>query len=378
MNDQQSFDHRQKPEPSLREVILLMLMVSIVFVAVVATLDDYTTRAAQAGDNRVYAELSALIRHWDWRQVKITPQFWGLSYAAALLSAISPVGDLTAIIVISIVSSFVTLALAFRLWGGWVAAFFAVISWDWMQRSLLGGAEPLFMACLLGAFLAVRKERWLTAALLASLATTVRPLGLFALIALAVELARRRKISTLGLAVAVGLIVGALYVLPFLHAYGNPLVNVQAYRSEAWAGQSPISWPLVTLVKGLVSNAGEPLANVLKIAVWVLFTFAGILAMFRSMGFRRFAREHAMEAVFAAIYLLFLFSYNSPRWVWAEFPRFVIPVVPFLLIALNDWLPKHRALLWSAGTVSALLAAASAINARHAWQEFVKLIGNAW
>lgn len=378
MNDEQNFDQRLKSEPNLREVFLLMLMVSIVFVAVVATLDDYTTRAAQAGDNRVYAELAALIRHWDWSQVKITPQFWGLSYAAAALVAITSVSDVTAIVVISIGASFATLALAFRLWGGWVAAFFAIISWDWMQRSLLGGAEPLFMACLLGAFLAARKERWLTSALLASLATTVRPLGLFALIALAVELARRRKFSTLGFATAIGLAIGALYVLPFLYAYGNPLINVQAYRSEAWAGQSPIGWPLVTLFKGLASNASEPLANTLKIAVWVLFTFAGVLAMFRSTGFRRFAREHAMETIFAAIYLLFLFSYNSPRWVWAEFPRFVIPVIPFLLLALNDWLPKHRAVLWSAGAVSALLAAASAINARHAWQEFVRLIGNAW
>ncbi len=378
MNDESSFDQRLKPEPTLREVFLLMLMISLVFIAVVATLDDYGSRATQAGDNRVYAELSSLIRHWDWRQVKITPQFWGLSYAAAALAAITSVGDVTAIVIISIASSFVTLALAFRLWGGWVAAFFAVISWDWMQRSLLGGAEPLFMAGLLGAFVAVRKERWLTSALLASLATTVRPLGLFALIALAVELARRRKFSTLGFAVAIGLIVGGLYALPFFYAYGNPLVNVQAYRSEAWAGQSPISWPLLSLLKGLASNANEPLANMLKIAAWVLFTLVGVVAMICSTSFRRFAREYAMEAVFAAIYLLFLFSYNSPRWAWAEFPRFVIPVVPLLLVALNDWLPKRRALLWSAGAISALLAAASAINARHALREFGRLIGKAW
>lgn len=362
-------------EPSLPEVLLLALTVSIIFVAVVMTLDDYGKRIAQAGDNPVYAEISSLIRHRDWSRVKVTPQFWGLSYLVAPVAAITSVSDTTAIVLISVLASLMTIALAHRLWGGWIAAFFAIISWDWMQRSLLGGAEPLFMVCLLGAFLAARSERWLTAALLASLATTVRPLGLLALVALAVVLVWRRKFRALIVAVAVGLLVGGLYVLPFALAFGNPLVNVQAYRSEAWAGQSPVSWPLVSVLRGLTHSAGEPLPNLIKIGAWVALTLAGVAAMIGAARFRQFAREHQLEALFAAFYLAFLFSYNSPRWTWAEFPRFVIPVVPFILIALERWLPKHRVLLWSAGAVSALLAAASAINARHAWQELERLMG---
>ncbi|MDQ3011398.1 MAG: hypothetical protein M3X11_11925 [Acidobacteriota bacterium] len=374
--------HQQKPEtnatacePSLREVLLLALMVSIIFVAVVVTLDNYGTRAAQAGDNRVYAALSSVIRERNLSAAPVTPQFWGLPYLAALVAVSVSVGDTTAIVLISVVASFVSIALAHRLWGGWVAAFFAIISWDWIQRSLLGGAEPLFVACLFGAFLAARSKRWLTAALLASLSTTVRPLGLLALMALAIALAWRREFRTLALAAAVGLLIGVCYVLPLALAFGNPLANVQAYRVGDWAGQSPISWPLVSVVRGLVSNSSEPLANMLKIGAWVAFTLAGVVAMIGTERFRQFTREHRMEAVFAALYLLFLFSYNSPRWNWAEFPRFVVPVVPFLLIALSNWLPKHRAVLWGAGALSALLAAASAINVRHAWQQLGRLFG---
>jgi len=365
-------------EPSLRQVMLLALMVSIIFVTVVATLDDYGARIARAGDTSVYAELSAIIRQRDLSRVTVTPQFWGLPYLAALVAAATSVSETTAIVLISIAASFVSLALAHRLWGGWVAAFFAIISWDWIQRSLLGGAEPLFVACLFGAFLAARSERWLTAALLASLATTVRPLGLLALVALAAALVWRREFRTLALAVAAGLIVGGCYVLPFALALGNPLVNVQAYRSEAWAGQSPISWPLVSLLRGLAGNAGEPLVNMIKIGAWATLTLGGAVAMICTARFRQFARAHRLEAVFAALYLLFLFSYNSPRWAWAEFPRFVIPVVPFILVALSNWLPKHRVVLWGAGALSALLAAASAINVRHAWQELGRLAGGGW
>ncbi len=361
--------------PALPEVLLLMLLTSVVFVVVVALLDNYAARAAQAGDNRIYAELTGVIRQGDFSRVAATPQFWGLPYAAAIVAKATSASDLTAIVLVSVVASFVAVALAYQLWGGWIAAFFAVSSWDWMQRSLLGGAEPLFLALVFGAFLAARSEKWLVAALLASLSTTVRPLGLLALIALAVALAWRREFQKLALAVGIGLLVGAAYVLPFVIALGNPLVNVQAYRSEAWAGESPISWPLLSVVRGFISNSGEPLANKLKIGAWVAFTLAGLAAMIVTESFRRFAREHRMEATFAVVYLVVLFSYNSPRWNWAEFPRFVLPVIPFLLVALERWLPKHRVLLWSLGTASALLAAASAINARNALQQLKHLFG---
>jgi len=82
----------------------------------------------------------------------------------------------------SIVSSAVAAGIAYRLWGGWIARLFAILSFDWLQRSYMGGSEPFFVALLFGAFWAVRRERWALAALLASCATVVRPLGIFALI----------------------------------------------------------------------------------------------------------------------------------------------------------------------------------------------------
>jgi hypothetical protein len=319
--------------------------------------------------------VAGIIRQGDLSRVAATPQFWGLPYLAALVAIATSISDTGAIILVSVIASFASVALAYRLWGGWVAAFFAIINWEWIQRSLMGGAEPLFLASLFGAFLAARSEKWLVAALLASLSTTVRPLGLLALVALAVALILRREFRTLTLAVAIGLIVGVCYVLPFALALGNPLVNVQAYRSEAWAGQSPISWPVVSVVRGLISNSSEPLANMIKIGAWVAFTLVGVAAMIGTKRFRQFAREHPMEVGFAVLYLIVLFSYNSPRWNWADFPRFVVPIVPFLLIALSNWLPKHRLVLWGAGAVSALLAGASAINVRHAWEQLGRLLG---
>jgi drug/metabolite transporter (DMT)-like permease len=52
-----------------------------------------------------------------------------------------------------------------------------------------------------------------------------------------------------------------------------------------------------------------------------------------------------------------LFTYNSP-WARIAFPRYVIPVIPFIFVALLPWLPKDRRFLWAFGLLSAFLSAA--------------------
>src|ERR1019366_4932897 len=114
------------------------------------------------------------------------------------------VSDLNCLLLISMGSSLIAIFVAYRLWGGWVAGFFAVASRDWMERSLLGGAEPLFLACIFGSFVAARKQRWLLASLLASVATIVRPMGIFALVGIAVALLVKRDWRRFMAAVLIG------------------------------------------------------------------------------------------------------------------------------------------------------------------------------
>ena len=78
--------------------------------------------------------------------------------------------------------------------------------------------------------------------------------------------------------------------------------------------------------------------------------------------FRLYARNHVAEAVFVGSYLFFLYSYNAPRLARGNFPRFAIPILPFVFLALLRWLPKDRRLLWCAVVIAAPLAALSAIG----------------
>ncbi|MBV9573300.1 MAG: hypothetical protein JOY93_04550, partial [Acidobacteriales bacterium] len=182
---------------------------------------SYAGRVDGFGDNDAYIPIASAIRHWDFHGVSVR-HFWGLPYLMAFVSFITRAPERTALLLVSFASSFVSIALAYELWGGWVAAFFAVLNFDWMQRSFLGGAEPLFMALLLAGFLIARKGRWPLAALFSALCTTVRPVGFFALLAIAAVLLWRREFRQCALATLIGLAVGALYALPLKLYFGSP------------------------------------------------------------------------------------------------------------------------------------------------------------
>lgn len=184
-----------KVAPSLREILLLCLATCLIFVAFIALFRNCTAAVDDFGDSSAYMTLASAIRRWNFGGL-VVKQFWGLPYAMAALSTVTRISDRTALLTISVVASLVAVALTWKLWDGWIAGFFAVLNFDWLQRSYLGGSEPLFVALLFGSFLAVRKERWLLGALLASLASVVRPLGIFALLGVGVVLFIRREWRT--------------------------------------------------------------------------------------------------------------------------------------------------------------------------------------
>jgi len=177
--------------PSLREVLLLALATSVLFLITVSRAGHFASVVDNFGDSAAYMNIASAIRHWRFDGM-VVKQFWGYPYAMAALSTVTGIPGRVALLVISFLSSLLSVVLAHRLWGGWVAAFFAVLNFDWMQRSFLGGSEPLFVALLFASFLAVRRERWLLAALLAASATVVRPLGFAALVGVGLVLLWRR------------------------------------------------------------------------------------------------------------------------------------------------------------------------------------------
>jgi hypothetical protein len=248
--------------------------------------------------------------------------------------------------------------MACRLWGGWVAGFFAVLNFDWMQRSFLGGSEPLAVALIFGAFLAVRKQRYLVGTLLAALSTVVRPLGIVSLLAIGIVLLYRRDFRKLAAAVLIGAVVGGLYILPLARHFGDPLATVHSYQGGE---RSLFGFPFYAIIWGTISYPA-PWTNRLLSFGWIFLVLVGILMMFREALFRNYARDNPVEVLFVAPYLLLVLCYNYPVFARTNFARFVIPVLPIVFLALSRWTPRDRRILWICGVVMPVLAAASALG----------------
>jgi hypothetical protein len=353
-------------EPSQYEVVGLVLFSFIVFTAVVLMLRNYFALVDHFGDNPGYMAVASAIRRWNFTGLAVK-QFWGYPYLMAVISITTGVSDRSALLLVSCMASFLGVALAYRLWGGWVAGLFAVLSFEWMQRAFLGGAEPLFVALLFGSFLAARKGHWLLASLLASCSTVVRPLGVFALFGIGLVLLFRRQFSKLALATLIGLAIGALYVAPFARYFGDPFATVHSYQIPDPAGGSIFGLPFHAIIKGTLLYPA-PWTNLVLSFGWIFFVLAGTIAMFASKSFHEYAKANPAEVLFAGLYLSSIYCYNYPYWARGSFERFAIPILPFVLFALLGWLPKNRRLVWGLALISPVLAAVSAVGIKNVAQ----------
>lgn len=346
--------------PPRAELAGLVLSSFLLFISVVALARPYTAAVDSFGDSYAYMSVASAIHHWDFHGI-IVKQFWGLPYFMAGLSKLTGLSDRVALLMFSLMPSLLAVLLARRLWDGWIAGYFAILNFDWLQRSCLGGSEPLFVCLLLAAFLSARRQRWLLASLLASLATIVRPLGLFALIGIGLVLLWQRKFRTFAAATAIGLFVGVLYAIPLATHFGDPFATVNSYHSKQWEGGWLFGFPFYAIIKGTLLYSAPWTSLVLSFG-WIFLVLIAVVVMAKSNSFRTYCRAHLVEAVFLVPYLWCLFTYNAPYWAGGSFARFAIPILPFVLLALRRWIPKDRRVLWGLGMVSAALAASSVLG----------------
>jgi len=346
--------------PSRAEIASLVLLSFVIFVSVVSLGRNFSAAVDNFGDSSAYMSLASAIRRWDFHGI-IVKQFWGLPYAMAAFSALTRVSDRTSLLLFSLVPSLLATLLARRLWDGWIAGYFAILNFDWIQRSCLGGSEPLFVCLLFAAFVSVRRERWLIASLLASLATVVRPLGFFALVGVGLWLLWKRDFRKFVAATSIGLLVGMLYALPVAAHFGDPLANISSYHSQQWQGGWLFGFPFYAIVKGTWLYPA-PWTNLALSFGWILLVLSAVFVMLKSPEFRAYCRHHFVEAVFLVPYLWCLFTYNYPHWARGNFPRFAIPILPLVLLAFSRWIPKDRRVLWGIGAAFSVLAACSALG----------------
>ncbi len=343
---------------------MLWAISALIFAGVASVFRPYLVLAQEFGDTQAYMQIADAIRSWNFSGL-LVKHFWGLPYAVAALSKPTGIPTEAALLIVCAASSLAALVLAHRLWGGWIALFFSLLNFDWLQRSFLGGSEPLFVALLFASFLAIRKQSWKWAVLLASLATITRPLGVLLLVGVGVTLILRRQWPQVISAIAIAAAVAFLYVTPLRLYLHDPLATVHSYGVLQSNPYPPLfGIPFRAIIVGTLRYPA-PISNLVLSFSWILLVLAGNIAMFSTQTFRDYARRYPTETIFAALYLISLYSYNLPVFARSNFARFAIPILPFIFLALWRWLPKDRRILWTLTVVSPVLAAVSAVGLKN-------------
>jgi hypothetical protein len=333
----------QSSEPSVGYAVALLIGASLLAIAA-AGVRVYLVRVQQFPDMTSYAEAATAVRQWHLSGTAAR-QFWGYAYAGAVLSLVLPgVPMLVVLVIVSTISGCVAVALAHRLWGGWIAVYLTAVGWQWVQREAFGGSEPLFMALVFAALLAARKDQTRRAALWAALAMIVRPIGIFALGAVLV----RRKPTEVLLGLGIAAVVFGLYCVP-LALTGDVLGNIHWYAPQMRGGTV---WG--TLITGQVSLVRDIL--VLG-AIGVVLIAPGVLRISDQTG--RWA-----EHFFALGTSCFLVTLNCQPCAWA-FPRFAIVSIPFALLVVRRWLPRDDRVACVLAIASALVAATMQVDDRN-------------
>ena len=358
-----------RTEPTIRELLLLVAVSGVFFAATAIALRGWRSLVLSYGDNAVYLDVATAIRHWDFHGAGFQ-HFMGYPYAIAAVALLSHLPLSFSLWLVAVVASLVSTLLVARLFGTWVAAYFALSNFAWLQASLLGGSEPLAVALGMGAFWSFRRGNPLLAALLGALATTVRPLMIFTLVGIGIALLYQKRYAKFVGALALGIGIGLLYAWPLAHYFGDPLLTAHTYTSRDYGALNVngphghlFGWPFYGIVVGTMLYPA-PWTNLILSFSWIALVVAGTAAMF-SRDLRKFWRTNPGEAVFCGLYLLAIFCYDYLVWARSNFMRFSIPVLPFVFFALLRRLPKDRRVLWCLGVLAPVLAACSAIGIRN-------------
>jgi hypothetical protein len=318
--------------PINRDLVFLVtvgvLAYSVCFF-IVSTQRGFWDLVRQSGDNPVYLHIAQAIDTWSPQTIGKVKGFWGTGYGIFAVHLFSRADYETSLLLLSTFCGAISVFFTYRLYGRAVAAWYIFINAALMQRTLVGGSEPLFAALFLGSLLSIRTGRHGLGVVFASLAATVKPIGIFAVVAvLFTSLGRRswRSFICYGLVAA---FVGGLYAAPLILLTGSPFGNFSGY-SEDWHQNLPISLPFYPIFEAAISTRA-PLTNTIKIAAWIgavifVLVYHGLIRGRLRAHFTRYPEE----TLASLMMVLFQLSYNS-TFAWGEFPRFIAPVVPFLL-----------------------------------------------
>lgn len=343
--------------------MILLAIATIAWVVPYLLVDwvvGYGSEFLTNGDNKDYLRIADAIQSGNYVP-GATKHFWGLPLGIATMALIPGISSTESFFLLNFAAFFGAIFLIVRQFGARVAVAFLVLGWDWVQRGVVGGAEPWFCFLIYSSLLCIKYRNTKTASLFAALATITRPWGISLLIGYGIALLHRRDFRSFCQTLSIALLIGGIYLGWVGMATGNATENFSGYQGDWDHGSFPLTFPFLGMIRGFIL-IDSPATNTAKIIAYLLISLAGCVAAIRSI---RSENESFIRApgLFYLIYMSLTYCYNS-WWAWTEFPRFFIPVLPIVLYYFRRRIPVSPVILLSAGLVSSILFGASIVGVR--------------
>ena len=168
----------------------------LTFIVVVTRVNNYWEMSRTHGDNGAYLTIAqaTVEGRFSGPDLEAVRKFYrGTGYCVALASLLTGVSVARCLPILSLICGALSVYFCGRLWGWPVAALFSFIGIEYTNQACEGSCEPFFVLFLFVALWLWRQHRPLGAFAFAALATTVRPTGVFLLLAFAAVLIVHRR-----------------------------------------------------------------------------------------------------------------------------------------------------------------------------------------
>lgn len=262
------------------------------------------------------------------------------------LCSIFTAGDYPAAMLLATLLSAMAAAVLFHrallAWGWvasplWTALLFCVLPPRWVVYHSVGATEPLFMACVCGAFLALRRERnaWLIACV--ALASLTRITGVFLIPVFCAAWALRGRWREAALVPLAGLGLVALFAFHAV-AFGDFF----AYFTVNSGERGLLRWPPFAMIAFYADHA-RPHSGEFMIGLYALYA-AGTLLLWR---------QRELFLYCATFFVFHSFVFHD------DVSRYLLSLAPFALLVGFDGLlqrPAFRVLALLAGAASHVYA----------------------
>jgi hypothetical protein len=333
----------------------------LTFIGVVTRANNYWEMSRTHGDNGAYLTIAqaTVEGRFSGPDLEEVRKFYrGTGYCVALAALLTGVSVARCLPILSLVCGALSIYFCGRLWGWPIAALFSFVGIEYTNQVCEGSCEPLFVLFLFVSLWLWSQQHPLSAFTFAALATTVRPTGVFLLVAFAAVLIVHRRWRDLGSGAVIVLVLGGLYLAPLVYLAKDPWAPFSGYASD-WYGALPVTVPFYPLLReGLTSTA--PWTNDVKIAFYILLTVFGLVTLWKR---RQEAFAHPAgqaEWIFYLLFAGFCVSYNS-AWAYTGYPRFSAPIIPQSILGMRSRLLTAWVIL-PMSVIAGLLSAVSALN----------------